>query len=213
LSLGVSPNQAATTPAKIRLLNREFCYSGGPHPMRGRGASPSIEIGLDVSDLIDSLAGSATGKFFLIVDSKGGSGTVDSLSFMDYTSGTVRQTKSAQTNVSITPGTASSPAKTYIGVAVTLNGARSTHEPFRALSEQDLVFRSGHETARVRVPFAGPGEIALFDLRGNRRLLAAAGGSGGGTVSTKELPAGAYLMNVRSTAGKGQAVRRISIVR
>ncbi|MBN2037857.1 MAG: T9SS type A sorting domain-containing protein [Chitinispirillaceae bacterium] len=211
LSLGVSSDQASTTPTKIRKLNREFCYSGGPHPARGRGASSSIEIGLDVSDLIDSLGGSRTGKFFLIVDSKGGTNTIDSLSFMDYTGGTVKQTKSTQTRVAVTAGTASSPARTYVGVAVTLNNTAIAARPLGMVSEQNIMIRSNHGTTRIALPSGSHCGITLYDMSGKQCARFSAGSKRVLVLSANSLDAGVYIMNIRSA---GQLLtRKITIMR
>lgn len=84
---GIAPDQNATQPTKVKGFAGAFNYAGGALPMEGSGLSSTIEIGLDVTDLIDSIGGKA-GAFFLCIDSKSGSGTVNKLSLMDYTVGT-----------------------------------------------------------------------------------------------------------------------------
>jgi hypothetical protein len=118
LSVGVAPSQDATQPSKVKKYLNQFTYAGGDFPMCGQNSSASIEIGLDVTDLIDSLKGSSAVTFFLIVQSQGGNtGTVNSLSLMDYTSGSVQETKSAQTNVKINGNT-----KTYVKITTDITG-------------------------------------------------------------------------------------------
>ena len=124
LSVGVAPSRDATQPTKVRSFQKQFTFAGGDLPMCGQNASATIEIGLDVSDLIDSLAGAPNvapnvtqeASFFLIVQSKGAnSGTVNSLSLMDYSSGVANEIKSTQTGVK-----ANGNAKTFVKVATTV---------------------------------------------------------------------------------------------
>ena len=71
--------------------------------MEGKGLSETIEIGLDVSEFLEDISGKRT-KFFLQIDSEGGSGKVDKFSVMDYTGETVKEYICTQTNVTISNG-------------------------------------------------------------------------------------------------------------
>lgn len=99
---GFSTNTSANSPSKTYRY-RECFSNGGALPMKGKNLSETIEIGLDVSEFIDEISGKRT-KFFLQIDSEGGSGKVDNFSVMDYTGGQVREYKCTETNVSISNG-------------------------------------------------------------------------------------------------------------
>jgi len=84
---GIAPEENANAPTKTKLFAGAFNYAGGSYPMEGKNKDSTIEIGLDVTDLVDSIGGKV-GLFFLCIDTKsGGSGTVNKLSLMDYTDG------------------------------------------------------------------------------------------------------------------------------
>jgi hypothetical protein len=97
---GVSENTEATAPAKIKNFGGLFNFAGGAYPMEGKGRSATIEIGLDITELIDSIGGK-TGKYFLIIESKEEAGVVDSCALMDYTSEPARIIPSEQKAVAI----------------------------------------------------------------------------------------------------------------
>ncbi len=80
-----------------------FNNQGGDHPMQGSGASEEIVIGLDVSGLRNFI-NAQKAKYFLIIDSRGGNGTVESFSLLDYRGSDVTETVSDQTNVAINQG-------------------------------------------------------------------------------------------------------------
>lgn len=83
---GIAKDPKAKKPDKVKYFAGAFNYAGGSNPMEGKKMSETIEIGLDASDLVDSINGD--GAFFLCIDSKsGGSGKVDKLSLLDYTDG------------------------------------------------------------------------------------------------------------------------------
>jgi hypothetical protein len=99
---GYSTNTSATSPSETFRYNE--CFSnGGALPMEGKGLSETIEIGLDVSEFIEDISGKRT-KFFLQIDSEGGSGKVDNFSVMDYTGGQVKEYECTETNVTISNG-------------------------------------------------------------------------------------------------------------
>jgi hypothetical protein len=208
LSVGVSTDQSATAPSKVRKFERQFTYAGGAYPMCGKSASSSIEIGLDITDLLDSVPGSATAKFFLIVESKGGSGTADSLSLMDYTSGSLKQTKSSQTAVGITAGTLSLPIKTYIGVSTTISSTRPIN--ISAAVKNDLIVK--YINGFVRVCFTGTGmhHIDIFDLSGRKR--ASFSGEAQEWILPENILPGVYFIDAFAGNGK-RIIREVNINR
>ena len=105
LSVGVSADSSATEPSAVRKIN-QFDHAGGAHPMQGYGADATLEFGLDVSDLKDSLSGNKPAAYYLIIDADDNNGTCEALSLMDYTSdppvehavsGTPRQLRQGET--------------------------------------------------------------------------------------------------------------------
>ena len=99
---GFSTNTSATSPSKTYRYRESFS-NGGALPMEGKGLSETIEVGLDVSEFVDEISGKKT-KFFLQIDSDGGSGRVNSFSVMDYTGAQVKEYKCTETNVTISSG-------------------------------------------------------------------------------------------------------------
>lgn len=97
---GIAKDPNASKPEKVKYFAGAFNYAGGSHPMEGKSMSETIEIGLDVSDLVDSING-GSGAFFLCIDSKGGSGQVDKLSLMDYTGTSPQEYPYKEENVPI----------------------------------------------------------------------------------------------------------------
>jgi hypothetical protein len=208
LSVGVSVDPQATVPTVVRRFDRQFTYSGGAFPMCGKGASPSIEIGVDISDLLDSIPALSAGTFFLVVDSKGVTGTVDSLSLMDYTSGTLKQKKSAQTVVPINPGSATVPARTYIGVSTTL--ADVLNAP-RTMGRDGYILHRSNGKRRLRLPLGGKSRISLYDLQGKQRFLMLSGAADRWIDLSPSLPVGSYILAILSDKG-GSLVRRVNVV-
>jgi hypothetical protein len=200
LSIGAAADQAATVPAKVRRFDRQFTYSGGAFPLCGKGASASIEIGFDISDLLDSIGNVSIARFFLIVDSKGGTGTVDSLSLMDYTSGTLKQTKSTQVSVAILAGTAAAPAKTY--VRADFISTANAVKPTGLQSEQaGFGWRMHNGTIRISVPLKGHGFITLIDLQGKICFEGTFEAGSEWTTLPFDLPKGIYFISARRSDG------------
>jgi hypothetical protein len=192
LSVGVAPDQAATTPAKTRAYKRQFNYAGGAFPMCGQNQSTSIELGLDVTDLLDSIPGAAQAKFFLIVDSKGGTGTVNSLSLMDYRSGvTPVETKSTQTNVNIT-------TKTYVGVTYNASLLQIDKNP---VGRRQVAVRRVKGIVQVRLPVSDVYQVSLFDMNGRSLPFTVSATSAGWTDIPRDIQPGMYVVNVRTASG------------
>jgi len=192
LSVGVTPDQAATMPTKTRAYKHQFNYAGGAYPMCGQAMSTTIELGLDVSDLLDSIPGATQAKFFLIVDSKGGTGTVNSLSLMDYRSGAAPvETKSTQTNVGIT-------TKTYIGVAYSASLLQSEKKP---VGRRQVAVRHGKGIVQVRLPVSDVSQVSLFAMNGRSLPFTVSVASRGWTEIPCDVRSGMYVVNVRTASG------------
>jgi hypothetical protein len=103
---GVSSQPGANEPEFVMefpILN----YQGGSKYMQGGTgvADKTLEFGLDVSSLLGHIESGVSATFFLMVDEddsgNAGTGTIDSWSVMDYTSGTLIEIPCAQTNVAL----------------------------------------------------------------------------------------------------------------
>jgi len=105
LRAGYANSATATSPTSTpKTFASAFNYAGGAYAMQGTNSNP-IEIGLDVSDFAQKLT---TGEvsLFLLVDSKGGTGSVAGFSLMDYSNGaTPVEIACLQTNVNLPIGT------------------------------------------------------------------------------------------------------------
>ena len=89
ISMGINPDTAAQAPQYIR-QSRQFRYAGGALPMCGKGKSDQIEIGLDATDLIDSIGSpdkEANAAWFAIVDAKTAGGECTGVDLLDCESG------------------------------------------------------------------------------------------------------------------------------
>ncbi|MCX6269103.1 MAG: hypothetical protein NTW16_17410 [Bacteroidetes bacterium] len=102
---GVSTDPAALTPDHTKSFPL-FSYQGGDFYMTGGGttADKTIEIGLDITDLLTYVQPGAEARFFLqVVDQDPnfvGSGEIVSCSLLDYTTGTT-EVVSPSANVAI----------------------------------------------------------------------------------------------------------------
>ncbi|PLX00547.1 MAG: hypothetical protein C0594_15620 [Marinilabiliales bacterium] len=104
---GISQNTNASEPEYIM----EFPiidYQAGDMPMQGGFVADdtTIEVGLDVTPLLNKIESGTAAKYFFIVDendpSNIGSGQIISYSAIDYTSGTADETFCSSNHVSIT---------------------------------------------------------------------------------------------------------------
>jgi len=105
LRAGYANSATATAPTGTpKSFASAFNYTGGSFPMQGANSN-AIEIGLDVSDFVANLTGSDV-SLFLLIDSKGGTGSISKFSLMDYTAGpTPVEIACSQTNVNLPTGT------------------------------------------------------------------------------------------------------------
>ncbi len=102
---GVATNPEAEKPEFIRSFPM-FNYQGGDFYMQGGGsnADKTIEIGLDITDLLTYVEPGSEARFFVQIieqdPSGAGDGEIVDLSLMDYTNGAM-ETESTMQNVSI----------------------------------------------------------------------------------------------------------------
>ncbi|MBN1129747.1 MAG: hypothetical protein JXA71_12210 [Chitinispirillaceae bacterium] len=194
LSVGIASGSTATSPAKTRSFSRQFTYAGGALPMCGSGGTSTIEIGLDVTDLLDSFPDVSAATFFLIVDARSASGTVNSLSLMDYTGAVVRETRSSQTSVAISSG------KTT--VRVTANGITRIDPAARNRSDYyPAVRRIGkHLFSISRDMMVHDPHIRLFSLSGRDITHTSLQFtlSGQITLNPATMTGGTYLLSIES---------------
>jgi hypothetical protein len=121
LTAGINPDVNATTPSTTIGFN-VFNFQGGELYMQGgtTEADKILELGLDVTPLLNSMEPGAPYKFFLGVtenDPNGtGTGQIANFSVMDYTGTTPVEIACSSTNATIANNTT-----TYLGVSHTLN--------------------------------------------------------------------------------------------
>ncbi len=97
---GVATDTAATVPEHEISFNT-FNGKGGNYGMQG--LTPAIEMGLDVSELLNYVNPGDEAKYFLVIEEASpatGEGTINYFSVIDYTSG-ISETNCSETNVTI----------------------------------------------------------------------------------------------------------------
>jgi hypothetical protein len=184
LRAGYANNGTATTPSSGTLsFGKAFNYSGGVFPMQGTSSEP-IEIGLDVSRLAANLT-APTVTFFLIIDSKGGTGKVHKFSVMDYRNGAPVETVCDQRDVEITKGSTSSIKTLTLKIVMTLGQV----SVFSGTAEQRIaprITRSGN-----LLSFRNAGDkVSIIRLDGSQLMLRNVGHNG--TLDISDLPSGIY---------------------
>ena len=158
---GVGP-ATGTGPVAWKDYAGAFNYSGGALPMVGKSQASTLEFGLDMTDFAAYLT-TPNQKIYLMVLSKGGVGTIDKVSLMDYTGTEVKEIPAAETAKPIAPGTASTPVTTQI--AITWPG---TLGPVSILGKgndrpMNAAWRKGG-SVRVRLTAAGA-SMATLNIR------------------------------------------------
>lgn len=193
---GVANSISATKPSETHSFSSAFNYCGGSHPMQGKNASSTIEIGLDATPLLEEVTGNQA-KFFLRIDSKGGTGKVNSFSMIDYSTGTPREIKCDQQNVTIESGSSSSAKTTYLSIVhgtVPVIAQKASHLPNAVFFKENRLFFNVNER--------GPLSLTLFDLKGKMVKHVAQGvfEQGEQSVSLQNVAGGLYLCRIE-TAG------------
>ena len=156
---GAAPSAGATVATRNKDYAGAFNFSGGAFPLEGKAQSATLEIGLDLTDFADLVSGKDA-RFFLHVISKGGVGTIDKVSLMDYTGPTVREILSTEFKRPIA-------ANATTTLSIPLNGISAIRNlqilsgGFRGQSL--LGYRSG---GPVRISLAGgPATGAVLSIR------------------------------------------------
>jgi hypothetical protein len=208
---GAASSSTATAPTTTMNYYGLVNYTGGSLPMCGGGQSSTIELGLDLTDF-NSVLVNGQGTLFLQVVSKGGSGQVNSLSVMDYTGATVKETPCAQTNVAIS-GTITLKVPVNLSTAVL-----SSPRDVAAHQGNGLVasYKSNSRSVQFTFP-GGNGRFALLQIRDiNGRTVLTKTYSGGVSAtwdlrnnSGQRVGQGAYIASV-IVSGSDGAVRSLS---
>lgn len=106
VSAGISSNVNDTIPQRTIDFG-VFNYQGGPYYMQGTAQEvyKTLELGLDVTPLLNFMTPNTPYKFFLIVDENDpngqGTGEIVNFSLLDYTAPTVVETPATATNLLI----------------------------------------------------------------------------------------------------------------
>jgi adenosylcobinamide amidohydrolase len=186
---GIAPDQNATQPTKIKGYAGAFNYAGGSLPMEGQGLSSTIEIGLDVSDLVDSIG--KVGAFFLCIDSKSGAaGTVAKLSLMDYTGTTVKEYPYKDQNVAISGNLKLGGIMPATGI----NTPQTSHKAGALLITPNPVMQGKNISVSIPPTGYSHARIILYNLTGRMVLQKQVEGSHASRVylSTASLASGVY---------------------
>jgi hypothetical protein len=200
IKIGFANGATATSAATNSIVGGgkslgAFNYCGGSYPMEGKGGSPTIEIGLDATDFYNAMT-SNQAVFFLTVTSKGGVGSIDSFSLMDYSNDAqVKEIPCSQKNVAIATGatTLSIPFAKPSTIAEGLSGVLPVSEKI------EIKGRS------IYVPFNGKSSIALTNLQG--RALKPFQTDGRGWFSLgKIVSKGKYVLTVKNRTTSAIAV-------
>jgi hypothetical protein len=183
---GYANNGSATAATGTSIsFGKAFNYAGGAFPMQGINSDP-IEFGLDVSRFASNLT-TSTATFFLIIDSRGGTGTVQKFSLLDYTNGTPPvETVCSEQNIDIPAGTTSAVKTLTLKIVKTL-GQVNVIPLDGSLVSSPRITRSGSTLL-----FSNTGNMArIFAMNGSlvaKRHLDAAG-----ILNVSVLPRGVYL--------------------
>jgi hypothetical protein len=188
LMAGLSNSPSAAAPTTSAAYNKwAFNYSGGAWPMEGNGGSSTLEIGLDVSDYYGQMTGNQA-TFFLIINSKGGTGTINSFSLMDYSGDSVKEIPCPQTNVAIATG------KTTLSITYTKPPVAAMTPAVASRIPADIRISADRG---IYLPLAGHSTVMVRDLRG--RLLHSFEINGSGWHSMPSMvPGGTYIISVKN---------------
>jgi hypothetical protein len=190
-SVGVSDNADDVTPDKIKSYQNLFNYAGGAFPMCGESMSETIETGIDISDLLDSIQPSSAQKVFLIVNSKGGRGKINTVTLMNYTTGKLDSVISTQSNISIPSGT------TIVGIVKNITNATREHKKHL---KSKLSLKYSGNTLRIAVPFTGEYELTINDLKGRLIYTNKTGISTGTDLAFEyKFSSGQYILRIRNS--------------
>jgi hypothetical protein len=188
ISVGIADNHQALSPSKIKLYKKQFNYAGGDFPVGGSKDSNIIEIGLDITDLLDSISNAPQYRVFFMVDSKSNNGMITSLSLMDYTGATPVEYPSSQSSVPIKMGKNS----------ITVQNAISNEivKQLESIINKSLDITCSSNFIRIVSPFSGLQRITVQNLRG-QTVTSVTGTSDNFIISSKKLAQGHYFVTVQ----------------
>lgn len=159
---GVGP-ASGTAPTAWKDYAGAFNYAGGLHPMVGRGQSGTLEFGLDMTDFA-SFLNVPNQKLYLMVYSKGGAGTIDKLSIMDYTGTAPKEIAAAEVPKTIAPGSTAAPVLTTL--VVSWSGSVSIPHQATLKSPPAAWRRAGSLRVRLTDAAATQATLDVRNLRG-----------------------------------------------
>lgn len=188
---GYASSITASSATDTTSYDEAFNYCGGSLPFEGEGGKPTIEFGLDVTDFYAKMVPGAGAKFFLIIKSNGGSGTVNSFSVMDYTNPlSVRETKCAGTNVAVSSGT------TTLTIIYNKPGVYSS-APAASPVKPAIAMKKDAAGYEVFLPYAGKSIVTVTDLKGRTLRVLEMDGSGWHPLTTN-IRAGLSIVTITS---------------
>jgi hypothetical protein len=160
---GYANSATAAAPAKLKDYAGAFNFAGGSVPMVGKNRSATIEIGLDLTDFVPFLTGKEA-RFFLHVISKGGTGRIDKVSLMDYTTGEVKEIPGAETNKPIAANGITEISIPWSGVTAAI-GLTPSSRVRQAGRASDATLNLRDVKGRVKTPRQAAFGDALFYFR------------------------------------------------
>jgi hypothetical protein len=219
LMVGAANSTSATQPSVSKDCGNAFNYGGGSVPMCGSGKSSTIELGFDLTDFA-SVVANGQGTFFFRAMSKGGSGTVNSVSLMDYTGSTVREIPCSPTNVAMSSSTVLSVPWTGSVTATEFENTLKAHQG----NGLKAAFTPGFQA----VKFTFPGDnmrsatLQIKDLSGRTIFTKACSQTAGGSLATEswdlknyfgqKVGHGTYVASVNITGRDGTARQLVTKV-
>ncbi len=209
IKIGFANSAAAAIAATTSFIGgttalQAFNYCGGPYPMEGNGGSSTIEIGLDATDFYEAMTGTEA-TFFLVVTSKGGTGSIGGFSLIDYSGGGApKEIACSQQNVTVPTGT------TTLSIPYSKHpvAAKSAVAAARPEPEIKVLAQSGRYS--LYVPFDGASTVTVKDLRG--RVVSSLTANDRGWFDMPDyIPRG---MHVASIVNNGRSYqRKMNVVR
>ncbi len=193
ISIGIANNLQALSPSKTRSFKKQFNYAGGDFPVGGIKDSNIIEVGFDITDLLDSINNASQYRVFFIIDAKSNNGTVTSLSLLDYSSTPPFEYPSTQSSVPIKVGRTS----LIVQNAISTEGVKQRES---TISKSLYISHSGN-SIRILSPFSGPLRITIQNLKG-QTIASTTSTSDKFTISSKGFAQGYYFVTVQSLTSK-----------
>lgn len=157
LAVGIAADTTASQPEYLRIIE-QFSNTGGDHPLCGADAEDTIEIGLDVSDLADSLGENQSAAYFLGITVNDDKGFFNEFTYYDYSTTPVTEISSQKEPSPLNPG---SNLLKIITPPTGIASHRTRHRQYL----NNIHIRSGNRILEV-VPPASSGELSVFNING-----------------------------------------------